>query len=209
MVRVAGTLFALPISNVTRILRVTRDETERADGRLVVSVDGQPVPIASVSEALGLDGAAELDGTPLPAVLLGSGERRAAFGERPAAWGTTGDAPLVLVVDDASVTRTMVKGVLEVEGYRVQVDGMQAWEMLRSRSFDLVVSDVNMPEMSGFDLTEKVRADRFPRGIPVILVTAPDSLEDQAHGAAVGADAYITKGSFTDDTLIRAVRRFV
>ena len=81
--------------------------------------------------------------------------------------------------------------------------------MLRSRSFDLLVSDVNMPEMSGFDLTEKVRSDRFLRGIPVILVTALDSLEDQAHGSRVGADAYITKGSFTDDSLLETVRSFV
>jgi two-component system chemotaxis sensor kinase CheA len=224
-----------------------------------------------VSEALGLDGAAELDGTPLPAVLLGSAERRVAFlvdeligtqtlvlkalpapfvrlrhisgaailgtgdvvgvlnaadlvrtddpsatmatafGGRAASGEADGDAPLVLVVDDSSVTRTMVKGILEAEGYRVHVasDGMQAWEMLRNRSFDLIVSDVNMPEMSGFDLTEKVRSDRFLRGTPVILVTALDSLEDQAHGAEVGADAYITKGSFTDDTLLETVRRFV
>ena len=270
MVRVADVTFALPISNVTKILRVTSGETERADGRVVVSVDGDPVPIGSVSEALGIEGAARLDGSPLPAVLLGSGERRVAFvvdeligtqtlvlkalpppfvrlrhisgaailgtGEvigvlnaadlvrtddpsasvstfdrREGAGERAGDAPLVLVVDDSSVTRTMVKGILEAEGYRVQTaaDGMQAWEMLRSRSFDLVVSDVNMPEMSGFDLTEKVRSDRFLRGIPVILVTALDSLEDQAHGSRVGADAYITKGSFTDDTLLETVRSFV
>ena len=271
MVRVGDVTFALPISNVIRILRVTKDETERADGRVVVTVDGQPVPIASVSEALGIDGAAQLDGSPLPAVLLGSAERRVAFvvdeligtqtlvlkalpapfvrlrhisgaaivgtGEivgvlnaadlvraddpsaglsttfdrREPSGERTGEAPLVLVVDDSSVTRTMVKGILEAEGYRVQTaaDGMQAWEMLRNRSFDLVVSDVNMPEMSGFDLTEKVRSDRFLRSTPVILVTALDSLEDQAHGSRVGADAYITKGSFTDDTLIETVRRFV
>jgi two-component system, chemotaxis family, sensor kinase CheA len=270
MVRVAGVTFALPISNVTKILRVTRDETERADGRVVIAVEGQPVPIASVSDALGIDGAAQLDGSPLPAVLLGSGERRVAFlvdeligtqtlvlkalpppfvrlrhisgaailgtgevvgvlnaadlvraDDPSAALSTTfdrrepsgdrTDSPLVLVVDDSSVTRTMVKGILEAAGYRVQTaaDGMQAWEMLRSRSFDLLVSDVNMPEMSGFDLTEKVRSDRFLRGVPVILVTALDSLEDQAHGSRVGADAYITKGSFTDDSLLETVRSFV
>jgi two-component system chemotaxis sensor kinase CheA len=271
MVRVARITFALPISNVTKILRVTSGETERAEGRVVVSVDGEPVPIASVSEALGLEGALRLDGSPLPAVLLGSGERRVAFvvdeligtqtlvlkalpppfvrlrhisgaailgtgevvgvlnaadlvrADDPSASlsttfdrrGPSGegadDAPTVLVVDDSSVTRTMVKGILEAEGYRVHTaaDGMQAWEMLRSRPFDLVVSDVNMPEMSGFDLTEKVRSDRFLRTIPVILVTALDSLEDQAHGSRVGADAYITKGSFTDDTLLETVRSFV
>lgn len=121
------------------------------------------------------------------------------------------DAPLILVVDDSSVTRTMVKAILEIAGYRVQVaaDGTQAWELLRSRPFDLLVSDVNMPEMSGFDLTEKVRSDRLLRHVPVILVTALDSLEDRARGADVGADAYITKGSFNDERLIDAVRSFV
>jgi two-component system chemotaxis sensor kinase CheA len=105
----------------------------------------------------------------------------------------------------------MVKGILETAGYRVQVaaDGMQAWKLLRSRPFDLLVSDVNMPEMSGFDLTEKVRSDRLLRHVPVILVTALDSMEDQAHGANVGADAYITKSVFNDDRLIEAVRNFV
>ena len=53
--------------------------------------------------------------------------------------------------------------------------------------------------MSGFDLTEKVRSDRLPRHVPVILVAALDSMEDRAHGADVGADAYITKGVFTDE----------
>ena len=272
MVGVSGMTFALPISNVARILRLTKDQTERADGRLVFPIDGDPTPISSVADVLGLDGVREpVNGSPHPAVVLASGERRIVFvvdeligtqtlvlkslpaplvrlrnisgaavlgtGEvvgvlnaadlvrrdDPAgAWSTAfggdvssgeggPDAPLILVVDDSSVTRTMVKGILEIAGYRVQVaaDGMQAWELLRSRPFDLLVSDVNMPEMSGFDLTEKVRSDRLLRHVPVILVTALDSLEDQARGAEVGADAYITKGAFNDERLIDAVRHFV
>ena len=272
MVGVSGMTFALPISNVTRILRLTKELTERAEGRLVVPIDGDPTPISSVAEALGLDAEHEtVNGSPHPAIVLASGERRIVFvvdeligtqtlvlkslpaplvrlrnisgaavlgsGEvvgvlnaadlvrrdDPAgAWSTAfgggtaagdggPDAPLILVVDDSSVTRTMVKGILEAAGYRVQVaaDGMQAWELLRSRPFDLLVSDVNMPEMSGFDLTEKVRSDRLLRHVPVILVTALDSLEDQARGADVGADAYITKGTFKDERLIEAVRSFV
>jgi two-component system, chemotaxis family, sensor kinase CheA len=272
MVGVSGSTFALPISNVNRILRLTKDQTERADGRLVVPLDGDPTPISSVAEVLGLErGQGPVNGSPHPAVVLASGERRIVFvvdeligtqtlvlkslpaplvrlrnisgaavlgtGEvvgvlnaadlvrrdDPAgAWSTSfggnvssgeggPDAPMILVVDDSSVTRTMVKGILETAGFRVQVaaDGMQAWELLRSRPFDLLVSDVNMPEMSGFDLTEKVRSDRLLRHVPVILVTALDSMEDQAHGADVGADAYITKGAFNDDRLIEAVRNFV
>ena len=272
MVGVSGITFALPISNVSRILRLTKDQTERADGRLVASIDGEPVPISSVAETLGLEGVAEpVNGSPHPAVVLASGERRivyvvdeligtqtlvlkslpqplvrlrnisgaavlgtgevvgvlnaadlvrrddlagtwsTAFGGRVSNGEGGPDAPLILVVDDSSVTRTMVKGILELAGYRVQVaaDGMQAWELLRSRPFDLLVSDVNMPEMSGFDLTEKVRSDRLLRHVPVILVTALDSLEDQARGADVGADAYITKGAFNDERLIDAVRSFV
>ena len=265
MVGVSGMTFALPISNVARILRLTKDQTERADGRLVFPIDGDPTPISSVADVLGLDGVREpVNGSPHPAVVLASGERRIVFvvdeligtqtlvlkslpaplvrlrnisgaavlgtGEvvgvlnaadlvrrdDPAgAWSTAfggdvssgeggPDAPLILVVDDSSVTRTMVKGILEIAGYRVQ-----AWELLRSRPFDLLVSDVNMPEMSGFDLTEKVRSDRLLRHVPVILVTALDSLEDQARGAEVGADAYITKGAFNDERLIDAVRHFV
>jgi two-component system chemotaxis sensor kinase CheA len=274
MVGVSGITFALPISNVYRIMRLTKDQTERADGRLVVAVDGEPTPISSIAEVLGLDGATgAVNGSPHPhpAVVLASAERRivyvvdeligtqtlvlkslpaplvrlrnisgaavlgtgevvgvlnaadlvrrddptgtwsTAFGGRVSSGEGGPDAPLILVVDDSSVTRTMVKGILELAGFRVQVaaDGMQAWELLRSRRFDLLVSDVNMPEMSGFDLTEKVRSDRLLRHVPVILVTALDSLEDQARGTDVGADAYITKGSFNDERLIRAVRNFV
>jgi two-component system, chemotaxis family, sensor kinase CheA len=66
-----------------------------------------------------------------------------------------------------------------------------------------------MPEMSGFDLTEKVRSDRLLRHVSVILVTALGPMQDQAHGADVGADAYITKGAFNDDRQIEAVRNFV
>ena len=86
---------------------------------------------------------------------------------------------------------------------------MQARSCCAAAPFDLLVSDVNMPEMSGFDLTEKVRSDRLLRHVSVILVTALGPMQDQAHGADVGADAYITKGAFNDDRLIEAVRNFV
>ena len=162
--------------------------------------------VLGTGEVVGVLNAADLVRRDDPA-----GAWSTAFGGNVSSGEGGPDAPMILVVDDSSVTRTMVKGILETAGYRVQVaaDGMQAWELLRSRPFDLLVSDVNMPEMSGFDLAEKVRSDRLLRHVPVILVTALDSMEDQAHGADVGADAYITKGSFNDDRLIEAVRNFV
>ena len=92
MVGVSGSTFALPISNVNRILRLTKDQTERADGRLVVPLDGDPTPISSVAEVLGLErGQEPVNGSPHPAVVLASGERR-----------------IVFVVDELIGTQTLV-----------------------------------------------------------------------------------------------------
>ena len=75
-------------------------------------------------------------------------------------------------------------------------DGIEAFAMLKQYPIDIVVSDIDMPRMNGFTLTEKIRADERISHLPVILVTSLDSAGDQKHGLAVGADAYIVKSSF-------------
>jgi two-component system, chemotaxis family, sensor kinase CheA len=117
----------------------------------------------------------------------------------------------ILVAEDSITARTLLKNILESAGYRVQtaIDGAEALRVLGSESFDLVVSDVEMPRMSGFDLTAKIRADKRLNSLPVVLVTALDSRQDRERGADVGANAYIVKSSFDQGNLLEVVRRLI
>ena len=103
----------------------------------------------------------------------------------------------------------LLKGILESAGYKVRtaVDGMEAFGLLQTEPFDLVVSDVEMPRLNGFDLTARIRADRRLAELPVVLVTALESREDRERGIDVGASAYLVKSSFDQSDLLAAIRR--
>jgi len=117
----------------------------------------------------------------------------------------------VLVVEDSITARTLVKNILEAAGYDVKtaVDGVDGFTQLRAGEFALVVSDVEMPRMNGFDLTAKIRSDRRLQELPVVLVTALGSREDRERGIDVGANAYIVKSSFDQSNLLEAIRRLI
>ncbi len=117
----------------------------------------------------------------------------------------------ILVVEDSITSRTLLKNILETAGYSVAsaVDGVDAFEQLHDGIFDLVVSDVDMPRMNGFELTEKIRADKTQGELPVVLVTALDSNKDRERGATAGANAYIVKRSFDQSNLLDVVRRLI
>jgi len=116
-----------------------------------------------------------------------------------------------LVVEDSITSRTLLKNILESDGYRVKtaVDGIDAFTILRTEAFDIVVSDVDMPRMSGFDLTTKIRSDKKLSDLPVVLVTALESHEDRERGIDVGANAYIVKSSFDQSNLLEIIRRLI
>jgi len=118
---------------------------------------------------------------------------------------------VILVVDDSITTRTMEKNLLEASGYQVRtaVDGMDAWTLLKGEEVDLVVSDLDMPRMDGFELTARIRADRELADLPVVLVTALDAREDKERGVEVGANAYIIKSSFDQSNLLEIIRRLI
>jgi two-component system, chemotaxis family, sensor kinase CheA len=120
-------------------------------------------------------------------------------------------AKSILVAEDSITARTLVKNILEFAGYRVKTaaDGADAWNTLAQEGFDLVVSDVEMPRMSGFDLTAKIRANQRTERLPVVLVTALDSREDRERGAEVGANAYVVKSGFDQGNLLEVVRRLI
>lgn len=115
----------------------------------------------------------------------------------------------VLVAEDSITSRMLLKNILTSAGYRVKtvVDGVAAYSALREETFDLVVSDVEMPGMNGFQLTEKIRSTRKTEELPVVLVTSLESREDRKKGIDVGADAYIVKSSFDQSNLIQVVKR--
>jgi len=115
----------------------------------------------------------------------------------------------LLVVEDSITSRSLLKNILESSGYDVAtaVDGIDALTVLRSGRFDLVVSDVEMPRMDGFDLTARIRQDRKLADLPVVLVTALESREHRERGIDVGADAYIVKSSFDQSNLLEVIRR--
>jgi two-component system chemotaxis sensor kinase CheA len=117
----------------------------------------------------------------------------------------------ILIAEDSITARTLFKHVLEAAGYRVRtaVDGLEAWGLLSAESFDLVVSDVEMPRMSGFELTAKIRHDTRTGDIPVILITSLESREDRERGVDVGASAYIVKKSFDQSDLLDTIGRLI
>jgi two-component system, chemotaxis family, sensor kinase CheA len=117
----------------------------------------------------------------------------------------------ILVAEDSITSRTLLKNILELAGYRVKtaIDGADALTTLATEGFDLVVSDVEMPRMSGFELTTKIRADKRLSQLPVVLVTGLDSREDRERGVDVGASAYIVKSSFDQGNLLEVVRRLI
>lgn len=117
----------------------------------------------------------------------------------------------ILVVEDSITSRSLLKGILEAAGYQVStaVDGADGFATAKTSKFDLVVSDVEMPRMDGFDLTAKLRADRQLSDLPVVLVTALSSREHRERGIDVGANAYIVKSNFDQSNLLDVIRRLV
>jgi two-component system chemotaxis sensor kinase CheA len=120
-------------------------------------------------------------------------------------------AKSVLVAEDSLTVRTQMKRIIEGAGYEVvvAVDGLDAFKKLSSRSFDALVSDINMPNMNGLTLTEKVRKNKKFKDMPVILVTSLASDEDMQRGLEAGANAYMAKPSFDQKVFLETLGRLV
>jgi two-component system chemotaxis sensor kinase CheA len=141
--------------------------------------------------------ARQIAGTALPAVQEGS--------EEPS-------APKVLVVDDQFTVRELQRSILEAAGYRVVTarDGREAWSQLADDAeVQLVVTDVQMPEMDGIELLQKIRADPSRSAIPVVVLTSLAADGEKQRGADAGADAYIVKDEFDQRALLDTVERLL
>ncbi|MCX8026559.1 MAG: response regulator, partial [Thermodesulfovibrionales bacterium] len=117
----------------------------------------------------------------------------------------------ILLVEDSITARTLFKNILESAGFLVTtaVDGIDALATLKTDNFDLVVTDVQMPRMDGFELTAKIRADANLFRLPVVLVTGLETRQDKERGMEVGANAYIVKSSFDQSNLIEVINRLI
>ncbi|SKC90949.1 CheA signal transduction histidine kinase [Burkholderia sp. CF099] len=117
----------------------------------------------------------------------------------------------VLVVEDSLTVRELERKLLEKRGYAVTVavDGMDGWNALRSGTFDLVVTDIDMPRMDGIELVTLIKRDPLFKPVPVMIVSYKDRDEDRRRGLEAGADYYLAKGSFHDEALLDAVRDLI
>jgi two-component system chemotaxis sensor kinase CheA len=117
----------------------------------------------------------------------------------------------ILLVEDSITTRTQEKRILESAGYDVvvAVDGLDGYQKLLINEIDAVVSDVEMPNLDGLSLTEKIRAEKKYLSLPVVLVTSLSSEEQKKRGLESGANAYLTKSGFDQKILIETLDRLL
>jgi two-component system, chemotaxis family, sensor histidine kinase and response regulator WspE len=113
----------------------------------------------------------------------------------------------ILAVDDSLTVRELERKLLTNRGYLtdVAVDGMDGWNAVRGGQYDLVITDVDMPRMDGIELATLIKKDPHLKSLPVMIVSYKDRAEDRLRGLEAGADYYLTKGSFHDETLLQAV----
>ena len=145
----------------------------------------------------------------VPALLAHEANEGAHLSRALAAVESVERAPSrILVVDDSITSRTLEQSVLAAAGYDVvtAVDGAEGWRTIERDAIELVVSDVEMPNLDGIGLCERIRANASTAALPVILVTSLDEPAQRARGLEAGADAYLTKSSFDQDTLLDTVR---
>ena len=188
---------------------------DRVEGEVELLV--RPLPRRARVSAL-VDGAALLpSGDPIavlaPQALLGreTALRRAPMAQTGLLAGPDAARELtrLLLVDDSRVTREMERRILEDAGFRVEVaaDGDEALRRLAVEAFDCLVTDIEMPNLDGFELTAQLRQiERFAH-LPIVVVSTRESSEDRLRGLRAGADAYLTKQSLVATDLVETVRR--
>jgi two-component system, chemotaxis family, sensor histidine kinase and response regulator WspE len=267
LVEVAGEPYAIPLSQITRSLKLPRAAVQSLEGRHLFQFLGQPVGLLAAHQVLDCGEPIPSAGD-LPVIVLGDrssryglvvdrflGERELVVQPLDARLGKLQDisaaalmedgAPVliidvddmlhsieklvenghladigcpgldsktrrpkrVLAVDDSLTVRELERKLLVSHGYLadVAVDGVDGWNAVRAGHYDLVVTDVDMPRMDGIELAALIKKDPRLKSLPVLIVSYKDREEDRMRGLEAGADYYLTKGSFHDETLLQAV----
>jgi chemosensory pili system protein ChpA (sensor histidine kinase/response regulator) len=119
------------------------------------------------------------------------------------------EIPLILVVDDSITVRRVTQRLLHREGYRVALaaDGLQALERLQEELPAVVLSDIEMPRMDGFDLARNIRGDAQMKHLPIIMITSRIAEKHREHAAELGVDHYLGK-PYSEEELLSLVRRY-
>jgi len=114
-------------------------------------------------------------------------------------------------VDDSKPTRDIERDILEAEGYKVDVatDGSEALAAAKNNQYDLICTDIFMPNMDGFMLTDNIRKNDRLKDIPIIAISSKSDEKDQNKAALLGINRYIVKSSFNDHDLISAVKELI
>jgi len=271
MLRIGEQEFAVPSIAVSRMLNLGRDQVFTAEGREMVMIGGQPMPLIPLHNLLEIPASENKNSDEVTLMVLSVGERAVAFEVdelyseqelvlKPlgleiqnvphvsgAALLGTGDVIIVLdpndlirsasgvrrlprvvvreaksetvepkrlrilIADDSITTRTLEKHILETAGFEVHVaiDGLEAWEKIGDMEFDLLIADVEMPNMTGLELAQKVKETETTRHLPVILLTSLGKPEQREAGLKAGADAYLVKSRFDQAELLRTIRALV
>lgn len=287
IVDVGGETYSIPIDYIERTVRLTEEEVLAGSSHPVIVVDEKTVPLFKLEDVLGNvrqrlkakgllkvgqvqrlgQHLTKVESNKMPAVVLNSGGRRAAFlvdrlmdeqevvlkslgnqlkrVKNVAGSTVLGDGRLaiildpndlvksvqgagsrfvfrerrardlvkkrILVVDDSITTRTLEKNILESAGYHVTIatNGVEAYQKLSEGTFDMIVSDVEMPLMNGFEFAQRVRRESKFAEIPFILCTSLESEKDKRRGIEVGANAYIVKGSFDQSNLLETIEKLL
>ena len=194
-----------------RRLAVQVDEVLTEEEVLVKGLGRQLSRVRNISGATVLGAGRVVPVLNVADLMVSAVRPGAAVGAPAASEKSSARASHLLVAEDSITARTLLRSILETNGYRVTtaVDGADAFAQLRSGEFDLVVSDVDMPRMSGFELTTKIRGDGKLGELPVVLVTALESRQDRERGIDVGANAYIIKSSFDQSNLLEVIQRLL
>ena len=163
--------------------------------------DGQPILIIDVDDLFRSLESHIADGAAGQRADVSTGEANKALPR----------AKNLLVIDDSLTVREIEKQLLQAHGYHVDVavDGMDGWNAVRRKKYHLVITDVDMPRMDGIELVHAIRQDNHLKSLPVMIVSYKDRPEDKQRGLDAGADYYLTKGSFHDETLIEAVQDLI
>ena len=130
---------------------------------------------------------------------------------KPKTTGSGKKKKTILLAEDMLSTAMLEKNILESVGYAVVIarDGKEALEKAAQESFDLVISDVLMPRMDGFELVSRLRKEKTYKEVPIIIVTTRESDADKRRGMEAGANAYLLKSDFTSEGLLETMERLL
>ncbi|GAT35051.1 two-component system, chemotaxis family [Terrimicrobium sacchariphilum] len=189
---------------VDRLLGMKELSLQRLDGRLGRTQDVSSAALLEDGEVVIVLDINDLSVT--AANFSAASQHRAIFPE-----DKTGPGYRILVADDSLTVRELERKLLVSQGYEVDtaVDGADAWNALRSGKYDLLVTDIDMPRLDGIELVKLVRNNAQLRDLPVIVMSYKERDEDRARGLEAGADYYLTKSSYQDESILGAVRELL